>query len=124
MFGALWLDGNWRTVPAVVFRESTINCRCFTNHARIRDGAKAKKEDLEVELQKINQALDSCMQPHTFPVAIRMVSSAGEVLEKDDTKASFGKAHGSVPVCSFGTALSLSQDILSFLWLSNLCVPR
>jgi len=35
-----------------------------------------------VELQKIGQALDSYVRPQTFPVAIRMIRSIGEIPEK------------------------------------------
>ncbi len=35
-----------------------------------------------MELQKISQALDSYIRPGTFPVAVRMLSSAGEIPEK------------------------------------------
>jgi len=35
-----------------------------------------------MELQKISQTLDSYVRPQTFPVAIRMISSTGEIPEK------------------------------------------
>jgi uncharacterized protein (DUF169 family) len=37
---------------------------------------------VELGLQRISQALDSYVRPGTFPVAVRMLSSAGEIPEK------------------------------------------
>ncbi len=35
-----------------------------------------------MDLQKVNEALNSYVRPHTFPVAVKMVGSAGEIPEK------------------------------------------
>ena len=56
-----------------------------------------------MELQMISQALDSYVRPATFPVAIKMVSSMGEIPEKARMpKRDFGTP---MPVCQ-GVALA------------------
>ena len=53
-----------------------------------------------MELQRIRQALDSYVRPDTFPVAIRMVGSTGEIPEK-----------GRMPKRDLGTPMPVCQGI-------------
>lgn len=53
-----------------------------------------------MELQEVNQALDSYVRPQTFPVAIRMISSAGEIPEK-----------ARMPKRDLGTPMAVCQGI-------------
>ena len=73
-----------------------------------------------MDLQKINQALNSYIRLGTFPVAVRMVSSAGEIPEKARMpKRDLGKP---MPVCQ-GIALARRYGWLIAMGKEDMLCP-
>ena len=73
-----------------------------------------------MELQKVDQALNSYIRPQTFPVAVRMVGSASEIPEK----ARMPKQHMGVtmPVCQ-GIALARRYGWLMAMGEEDMLCP-